>query len=171
MHKGHELIDLPVINLETGKEIGNIKDIVFDPKYSSLVGLIIDGNSWFKGSRMVSYEKLHSIGEDAVTIEDESALTKLDKDKEYLDGSAGNIIGSRVVTNDGKELGNIEDIILDSDSGEINSYEITDGLVQDILEGRGLLNISDNLKYGEDVVIVSNLDDYQPFNNEEGDAE
>ncbi|SKA04657.1 PRC-barrel domain-containing protein [Selenihalanaerobacter shriftii] len=167
MYKGHEIIDLPVINLQTGKEVGSVEDITFDPETKSITGLIIDGGSWLQGKQMIPYDELHSIGEDAVTIEDESAVTKRDKNKECLNGAAGSVIGIRVVTNDGKELGNIEDIILDPINGQLDAYELTDGLVQDILEGRGLLNISNDLKYGEDVVIVSNLDDYQQINNRE----
>lgn len=167
MYKGQEIIDLPVINLETGKEIGNVKDVVFDPNQEAITGLIINGGSWLQGNRMVCYEKLHGIGEDAVTIEDDSALAEPDEIKECLNGADGNVIGAKVVTNDGKELGNIEDIVLNSNSGEIDSYEITDGVVQDILEGRGILNVSDDLKYGEDVVIVSDIKDYQRLNGEE----
>ncbi|KXS42492.1 MULTISPECIES: PRC-barrel domain-containing protein [unclassified Candidatus Frackibacter] len=171
MHKGYEIIDLPVINLQTGEEIGAIEDVVFDPEEKRIVGLIINNKSLFQGSRMIAYEELHSVGEDAVTIEDDSVLTKLDDTKEFLTGPNGSVIGSRVVTDDGKELGNIEDIILDSTNGQINGYEITDGLVQDILDGRGRLQVSDDLKYGKDVVIVSNLDNYQRINNRDNNEE
>lgn len=168
MYKGQEIIDLPVINLETGKEIGKIKDVVFDPEKRIITGLIIEEKSWLQGDHMVPYERLHGIGEDAVTIEDDSVLTELDGTKECLDEVNSNVIGTRVVTNDGKELGSIEDIILDPANGKLDSYEISDGLVQDIMEGRGVLNVSNNLKHGEDVVIVSNLDDYQQIDKEGG---
>ncbi|MBM7624650.1 PRC-barrel domain-containing protein [Sporohalobacter salinus] len=167
MNKGYEIIDLPVVNLDTGKEIGDVKDVVFDSNEEIIVGVIVEGTSFFEGDRMIPYDKVYGLGDDAITIEDESALCELDNAKDYLIGNTGNVIGSKVVTDDGKELGIIEDIILNPDNGNINSYEITDGLVHDILDGRGLLSVSNELKYGEDVVVVSNLNDYQELNNQQ----
>ncbi|ADL11955.1 PRC-barrel domain-containing protein [Acetohalobium arabaticum] len=171
MNKGYEVIDLPVVNLETGKEIGDVKDVVFDPDTERIVGLIVEGGGFFKGDRMIPYDQLYSMGDDAVTIKDESALSDLDDTKDYLIDNPGDVIGSKVVTDDGKELGIIEDIILNPDDGNRDSYEITDGLVHDILDGRGVLSVSNELKYGEDVVVVSNLEDYQELNNQQSTKE
>ncbi|MGM0470809.1 MAG: PRC-barrel domain-containing protein [Bacillota bacterium] len=167
MQKGYEIIDLPVVNLETGEEVGDIKDIVFDPDQGTVVGFIVDGGSFFQGNRMIPYQQVHSLGEDALTIANDEAVSDLDEVKEYLVSNQGNVIGAKVVTDDGKELGTIGDIVLNSDDGQIASYEVTDGLVHDILDGRGLLDLSDDINYGDDVVVVSNIDNYQQLNQRE----
>ncbi|MCD8501427.1 MAG: hypothetical protein LRY71_06700 [Bacillaceae bacterium] len=48
----------------------------------------------------------------------------------------------------------MEDVYFDEDSGTIVGYEVTDGLIADIKEGKKLIKTSTPLKIGEEVLVI-----------------
>ncbi|MCK8825083.1 PRC-barrel domain-containing protein [Fuchsiella alkaliacetigena] len=166
-YKGYEILNLPVINLKNTEKIGVVEDIVFDPEKQQIIGLVLTGKGWLKEEQVIPYQKINSIGRDAVTIKDETVIEELDGEVEHLDGSSGKVMGSTVLTNQGQDLGVIDDIFLNPSTGRINGYEISDGVVEDIINGRGILSASNEFKYGDDVVVVPDVANYQQFEMKE----
>lgn len=152
MNRGRDLIGMPIMNLANGEIVGRVKDILFDPISHQFIGIEVDG-SWLKGSRKICFSDFAGIGEDAITIAEDSVIKKVLIEEETA-VTEDTLIGSRVVTKNGNELGTIADIILDFDTGNITHYQISDGIIQDLLEGRGIIPIDAGVTYGKDAIIV-----------------
>jgi uncharacterized protein YrrD len=68
----------------------------------------------------------------------------------------GSFLGLKVFSKEGGELGFVKDVLFDSKSGKVESLEISDGLFQDVLQGRKMLPLFGKVEMGEDFAIVGN---------------
>lgn len=76
------------------------------------------------------------------------------------------MVGYQLVRGDGQELGQISDIILNPNDGTIEGYEVSKGIIEDIIEGRSILPYDASNSVSDDAVIVSieQTDQIQPYN-------
>ena len=56
---------------------------------------------------------------------------------------------------DGTELGIVEDILFDEETGRVAGWRLSTGLIDDLLQGRPVLNEPLLLTMGEDALIIS----------------
>ncbi|HOJ10472.1 MAG TPA: PRC-barrel domain-containing protein [Clostridiales bacterium] len=61
-----------------------------------------------------------------------------------------------VYSKSGKDLGIVKDILFDCKTGYIEGFELTDGLIQDIIEGRKVVPLIGKYEYGKDYLLVGN---------------
>jgi sporulation protein YlmC with PRC-barrel domain len=75
---------------------------------------------------MVAYTHVAAVGRDAVMVEQENVVGADDHELgEIVDEAAGrNVLGDEVLTDDGRRLGVVTDVILDVASGEVVGYEL-----------------------------------------------
>ncbi|WP_432139846.1 MULTISPECIES: PRC-barrel domain-containing protein [unclassified Streptomyces] len=109
-----ELARLPVVTLE-GEDVGQIKDIVFDAARGSVRCFTLSGRGLLAGplKRDLPWNKVHALGPDAVMIRDENALAEDNQTSKDLTASGGgNVIGARVMTEGGTDLGKIVDVVI-----------------------------------------------------------
>ncbi len=156
MRKGQDIMGLPVIEIETGKQIGTAKDFLIDHDWH-IQGVLLETKHWFSASRYVKWEDIIALGTDAVTIPNESAVITLEDDQQlcYLEYGTTKIKGLPVITVNGIKLGMIEDVYFGEQWGrKIVGYELSEGLLSDLKEGRKWLPTPDCIKIGEDAIIV-----------------
>ncbi len=55
----------------------------------------------------------------------------------------------------GRELGMVEDVYFMEDMGILMGYELSDGFISDLREGRKVFRPNSPLTWGEDVLIAS----------------
>ncbi|HWR56619.1 MAG TPA: PRC-barrel domain-containing protein [Negativicutes bacterium] len=151
----NELRGLPVINLSTGEQIGEVKDVVIDTANYRLVGVLLSRAGWFHTGRGILLGGMKNIGPDSITIEDETAIVSA----EAL--AAGgrtilneDIIGKDLVTAEGNIVGTLSDVLLDVKSGLLTGYEVSDSVIGDLLEGRSNIPLPAQQRIGENAVIV-----------------
>lgn len=70
--------------------------------------------------------------------------------------------GMPVITANGKQLGILEEVYFDEVQGKIVGYELSDGFVNDVLDGRQVIRHPDQLLFGEDAFVVQ-LADHEHF--------
>jgi uncharacterized protein YrrD len=158
--KVQHLIGQPVIDSTTGKQAGIVKDIWFDEHWI-LKGIILETGSWLsRGITGLLWDAVVACGEDAVLISDRQVMRKLGKD-EVLRCFQTGVIKLKdlpVITREGIQLGRISDVYFDQNMGTpIVGYELTDGFISDLKEGRKWLRISDypdEVTLGEDAILV-----------------
>jgi uncharacterized protein YrrD len=149
MFKGRELIGLSVIDLKTGKEGGAIEDLILDLDHGKVTALSIKSSGWLTTNRLVPLANVQRVGSDTVLIEDEI------KETIEADGCGiKSLKGCSVLSYEGKDLGTVEDLILDIPEGRITGWEISDGLVQDLIEGRRVLPLDSVITCSSDRFIV-----------------
>jgi uncharacterized protein YrrD len=155
-----QLIGLPVIVIHSGKQVGNVKDAWFDEHWL-LQGLVLQSAGWFAASvHTVAWGNILTCGEDTVIIADEAAVERL-KPKQLLRSFATGVVKLKdlpVVTVHGDALGRVSDVYFYPNQGTpIVGYELTDGFVSDLMEGRKWLRAPsdpDAVLLGEDAIIV-----------------
>lgn len=157
MIRGRELIGMPVFSLEQGKEIGGVKNLIFDPVQRKITGLILKEGGLFREPEILPYGEIEAIGPDAILIrrrEEESAIEpKMEIDKEDLKESF-NLTGRKVVSEEGHDLGTIYDLDVNERTGEVFGFELTQGVFRDTSTGKKYLSYDHIQNIGEDAVIV-----------------
>jgi uncharacterized protein YrrD len=150
MRKGKDARGLLVITKDSGKKVGKVEDLILDRQGSRVLGILVDEAGWFKEAKVVPWPSFRVIGLDAVIIDDEASAKKaseVPEMSEVLEG--GNVlVGARVATTDGRELGKIEDFYFDPDSGVVKGFELSGG------KGRSFLPTPASFQSGTDVAFV-----------------
>lgn len=155
MQKITELLGLPVIDLSTGKQIGKVQDVVIDVLNYRMMGVLLCHAGWFHSGRGIMLEDMKSIGSDSITIADEMVIFKqenLAAEQQTLLNEG--IIGKHLVTTGGKTLGTLSDIYVDTKTGLLTGYELSDSVIRDLLEGRRTMPLPAVQKIGEETVVV-----------------
>lgn len=127
--RASDLIGLPVVSIACGDDIAEIRDVVYDAGEHRLVGFTLNKRGLFAGRMRDTLPAtlVEAIGADAVMVTDESVITQADDDGDVLAESsdAAPVIGNRVISADGNDLGEVVGVILSTgDSTEAVGYEI-----------------------------------------------
>lgn len=163
MRKGREIIGLPVIGLPSGKEIGVVEDLVWSHQELKITHLIVAGKGVFNRRRHIAFGEVKSIGDDAVTVEE--GVFK--ESPSSMEGKkVSQIAGDLVLTQEGQNLGTMEDLLFDSAAGKLLGYEVSTGLVGDLLSGRMIMPPEKVLTWGEEAIIAG----YDSLDRGEDDA-
>lgn len=127
MKKSVEIIGLPVISIDEGRELGIVRDVVINPSAKEVSALLIEDHKWFMGARTFPFSAINGIGQYAVTIEKSESVTSVLDSSELLDllATEVKIIGSKILTKTGQIQGKIIDIIVD-ESGKIITCDVED---------------------------------------------
>jgi len=153
------LLGLPVM-LQNGKKAGEVKDVWLD-EYWHLAGVALESPIWSrKRARLIGWQDVVSCGEDALMIRNGQSVVKVDKSR-ILRGFLGGVVRLKdmpVYTVNGLQLGRISDVYFKADAGTtLIGFELTDGFLADILEGRRRLMLPEGpeqIAIGEDAVLV-----------------
>jgi len=152
----NELLGLPVINLSTGEQVGEVKDVVIDTVNYRLVGVLLSRAGWFHAGRGIPLGAMKNIGPGSITIEDETAIVNAEtltvQGRTILNEE---IIGKDLITADGNVMGTLSDILLDVNTGLLTGYEVSDSVIRDLLDGRSNIPLPPQQRIGEDAVIVA----------------
>jgi uncharacterized protein YrrD len=133
--RGKDLIGRPVVDGSTGDDLAEIKDVVFDAAHGAISGFTLRKRG-FLGRRMkpvLPIASVFSVGTDAVMVNDAEALTDPDDAPEDLvGGGAGNVLSDQVITESGRSLGEVRDVILIGGTHpRVVGFEVAGGSVGD----------------------------------------
>lgn len=126
---GSQIARLPVVTIEGGDDVAEVRDIVYGPDAGRIVGLTLNKRGFFSGRlrEVLPAQAIHAIGRDAVMILNESQLADADdapEDVGHPDASR-NVIGDDVLTEGGESLGTVRDlVVLAGSTGEVVGYQI-----------------------------------------------
>ncbi|MHA0855627.1 PRC-barrel domain-containing protein [Paenibacillus sp. CMAA1364] len=155
--KLHEMIGLPVFDIEAGKKIGKVHDFIIGNGWR-ILGLELERKALFSNSQLtIDWDHIIAYGEDAIMIRNQQVIRKIKvQNIPYTYALGKNKLHDvPVLTEDGLLLGRISDVYFDQQMGNtIIGLEISDGFVTDIIEGRKWLPCTSNMIIGEHSVIV-----------------
>lgn len=159
MRNVQHLIGLPVV-LTNGNRVGRVQDIGFD-EFWKLSFIVLDTRIWFrKAVYTVDWKDVAVCGDDALVISDRSALRPIPRNQLLRSFQTGTVRLKElpVCTVDGQELGRVADVYFRSPEGtQIIGYELTDGFLADVFEGRRRLLLPDGpegVTLGENAILV-----------------
>jgi len=112
-----EIARRPVVTMD-GADVAQIKDIVYSAGGGAVGGFTLAGRGLFSGPLDVAlpWPSVAALGPDAVMILDATVLQPVGdvlRASEAGAGGEGNILGSRVLTDTGIELGQVIDVIVE----------------------------------------------------------
>ncbi len=153
--KTRDLLGTPLISLQ-GEEVGSVTRVIVDPANGSIAGLTVNVKGWFKGEKGIEFESVKSFGEYAVTVSRADQVVPL-SNLPTLEKLAQdyNIYNMRIITPDGKLIGTIDDYYFNIQTGQIEKYILTGGVIKNLFQGRASIPASSIDKIGKDVVIAT----------------
>lgn len=155
MKKVQDVIGLPVLDLSSGKKVGIVKDVFFNSS-GEMVGMTVESHRLMTKIRYLSFENVGAVGDDAVTIGTERFLSSYIPNERFYGYHSGIRTYKElpVITTNGQELGHIKDVYFMEEMGKMIGYEISDGFLSDITEGRKMIKVPQRMILGEDALIV-----------------
>ncbi|MGH3980675.1 MAG: PRC-barrel domain-containing protein [Pseudonocardiaceae bacterium] len=121
-----ELTGRPVVTLG-GELEAEIKDIVFDRAGGRIAGFTLRNPGLFSRSRKDSlpWEGVYGVGRDAVMIQDADVLVPTSEIAPRKQARKADVLGDRVLTDNGRDLGKVVDVVLQGGTGlEVVGYEV-----------------------------------------------
>lgn len=155
MKASRKFLSLPIISLQEGQHIGYVKSLIFNPQTKSLAAIVVD-KGLFKDQRIIPYNKVVSVGEDAITIDKCAYVEKSTNIPEILDLMKNklNVIGTKVITESGKTLGVAEEYYVNPEDGKMTHVEISGGKIDGLFNGKAQLKSENLITIGHDIIVA-----------------
>src|SRR5262245_62701353 len=163
MIKGSQLVGRAVIDMEAAERLGKIKEIIVQRDGERVAGFVIVHGETLVGTggkrRMIPASAVFSIGPDAMTVRGSSMqeLAELDNLPRMSD-----IIGHKMITQSGRLLGVIDDMLINRADGTIVGFIVGEG-VRNKLENlfnpqrarlHGYVRADADLHVGKELIVV-----------------
>jgi len=142
MIKGREILGLPVVTMDEREQIGEVKDIIYDPYQNIILGCLLEAGGWIRSGKGFLYNEVLKLDRDGLIIKDRLVARNINTITEFQEVLAQkiDIRGLRLEKEDGQYMGVIQDLVIDEKTGEITGYEVSDGVIQDLLDGRATVS-------------------------------
>lgn len=157
-----ELIKRPVVTFG-GEDVAQIKDVIYEASGGAVSGFTLNGRGVFSGplKQALPMTGVRAVGRDAVMIVDTSVFTDRADVAVPADVRDRDVLGNRVVTDAGTDLGEVVDVILQvgpvTGGGPVAAvvgYEIAGGEALGADGRRVLLPLPDALAVSGEALIV-----------------
>jgi uncharacterized protein YrrD len=163
MIKGSQLLGRAVIDMEAAERLGKIKEIIVQRDGERVAGFIVVHGETIVGTggkrRMIPASAVYSIGPDAMTVRGSAMqeLAELDNLPRMSD-----IIGHKMVTQSGRLLGVIDDMLVNRADGTIVGFVVGEGVrtkLENIFNPQrsrvhGYVRADADLHVGKELIVV-----------------
>ncbi len=147
----------PVVSVADAEKLGTVEDIVLDPSSGKVLGLRVRRAGLFTKGEAVLLDDVLSIGLDAVTLQDASRMNDEKKFREFDDSTTGSkVIGARMMTEHGHEVGTVSDLDVDFEHGVVTQYLLSGSFLDKFRKDEHSVPASAVLKIGDSMVVVNN---------------
>lgn len=151
-----KLKGMTVVSLEGAHRLGAVDDLWLDLKNQRVLGLRIKTGGLIPGHQAMLLEDIKSVGQDAVTVGDE---TKLNDERKFseLKGASGMdaVDHARVMNESGTVLGTVSDLEMDLNSGAITQYVLSGSLIDGLRHREHVVPVSAVRSVGEKLIVVT----------------
>lgn len=144
------LVDLKVISVAEGRQLGAVSAVVCDLATARMVGIIMDDES----ELAVRADDILTLGEHAIMVPTADVAHPVHEVPELAARRTSGQGVQEVVTSDGRRLGTLTRIYIDPETKGVTSFEVSGGLWRDMTEGVLVLPKMPGTIHGGDVVIV-----------------
>ena len=149
------LIGMTVFAIDAGKNLGSVERLLFSPEEMRVTAFVVTPHASMmdepEPQKILSADKVSSIGQDAITVESESLLD-ITADGELPAGSVAfdQIEKEKVLTEGGEEIGEVSSLDFSESDFRLEYLEVGRGF----LSGSSLISVDNVVSVGEDVIVV-----------------
>ncbi|MEG1501476.1 MAG: PRC-barrel domain-containing protein, partial [Clostridiales bacterium] len=120
------ILGMAVYSVQEGQMLGSVKNLLIDNKEKAVLGLIVERRKLNREERVITFEHIHNIGDDVITIDKAVSLSHPRNIPQLLRQLRNplQIIGARVFTIGGKTLGRVNEFRFNSQTGKITGLEM-----------------------------------------------
>lgn len=157
MRRGRDVIGIPVLETGSGRALGSVVDLLFRRDGAVRALLVSPVKGIFRRTHAVSLDAFDALDGEGARISREKLVENGEAEYEGVTvrGEQDGLCGRRLLTDKGKELGTVADVILEAaiDPGDgkpakelpathppgamlLWGFEVSDGIVKDLLDGR-----------------------------------
>lgn len=154
--RARELIGRPVVT-HAGEDVAQVKDVVFDPSSGRVAGFTLNGRGRFAGPLKQALPiAAAAVGPDAVMIADAGVFTDRSEVVRAADLRDGNVLGNRVMTDTGTDLGQVLDVIVQVDAADTDvvGYEVQTDAAGETGGQTALIPLPDALAVSGEALLV-----------------
>ena len=125
-----DLIDLPVVSNAAARQIGKVREVLFNPKVNALFGLVVSPSEKDGPLLLIPQRGIRTIGKDAVTVESLNVAEHFDDNIEAQEISKadGYRSGMEVMTQSGESVGKVDKVTI-NDDGTVAAYHSSTGFL------------------------------------------
>ena len=126
MIRATELGGRAVVDVDHAEKLGKVDRVVLDPDARHVAGFVVSqGSSLFnqKEHLLLSAASVHAIGPDAVTVHRGEGAVLASGGLDHLP-RVSDMIGRKVVSDQGRLLGTVDDVLIDETDGRIVGYTL-----------------------------------------------
>lgn len=151
------VVGLPAVGQSDGRMAGRVADLLFSSRADRVIGLLLTGGTWWR-RRLIPYEEVAAIGPAAVMLRSPVVLSGHSTGVRRLRRRYAPLLGMRVLTADGRDVGVVDDLYFDPRDGRISGYVVSGGLWEDLRRGPGLLPVERVRRQPDGTVLVESRD-------------
>ena len=128
--KASEVMTLPVVTIDGGEDVAEVKDVIYGSEQGRLLGFTLNKRGFLRGKMkaVLPASSVTAVGPAAVMIRnaDDCLVSKSDApDPVSSPDKNRNVLGNEVITEGGTKLGTVSDLImLLGGDGEVVGYEL-----------------------------------------------
>src|SRR5215208_6218440 len=119
MIRARQLEGRAVVDIDAAEKLGKIDEIILDPDAARIAGFTVTrAESMLNGKQhvMIPASAVHALGPDALTVHQRATVEPVD-DVTYTNlPRVSDIVGRKVVSESGRLLGKVDDVLIDGDS-------------------------------------------------------
>jgi uncharacterized protein YrrD len=157
MRKAKSLLGLNIVSQLEGKQLGSVRDVIFDEQSHKLVALLLSDRELFGmiDATVIPWTQVREIGPNAIMVPSEEVVLKAHADPVIAESfdQKRKLDGKKITTVRGEDLGTVSDLYLD-DNGRIQGFEVSGGLYSDAMSGKRYMEIPIDITVGEDRILV-----------------
>lgn len=159
MPLGRELIGVPVRAPDAAESLGEVTDLCFDPQGGLAAIVVTPRKGLFRRERAVPVDRFIKVSGEEAVLASEKALDapgNSDGGALRLRQGARVLVGRPLFDGRGQELGAVGDVALEEGTLRIWGFEVSDGALRDLLDGRAIVE-AQGAALVEDGVVLTGL--------------
>ena len=143
MFRVNDIIDLPVIQSMTGQRLCTIRDVIIDMRENKVYALVCKERILKRSLEAIPFRNIVSITQNSVIASGKASQISISalgiKYRRFQ--SYRNVLGKMVLSPKGETLGIIRDLLINTSTGIISAYELSEGYLDDIIKGRHIVEL------------------------------
>jgi len=151
-----KLIGLPVAAMDTQSKVGEIRQILIDPENGRLLGFLVSTGELLGTKKVLSVIDIKEWDPNGIvvsSIENLIGKSEIVRVKEILKKKIF-ILGMKAITESGKSLGEVEDILLDTDTECVVKYYLKDLMQSRVFPAEKVVKIEKEIVFSDDTAEI-----------------